>query len=128
MRLTLQRFLRLAITGSTTLILAACYGTPMDQRDLYDLKEKKLTTKDSVGNPIPGLQVQLYENQNPRAQKQTDDAGMVLFIYQDEGAQYHFKVEDTDGPANGGEFQSQEVLVGDAEDYTVTLSEKQDGV
>ncbi|MBI5142761.1 MAG: hypothetical protein HZA20_11325 [Nitrospirae bacterium] len=124
----LKRLLRLALTGSTTVILAACYGPPMDQRDPYNLKEKHLTAKNSTGNPIPGLRVQLYENQNPLEQKQTDNNGKAFFAYYDTGAQYRLKVEDTDGPANGGEFLSQEIQVGEVEDYPVTLTEKTDGV
>jgi len=42
------------VTGSTTVILTACYGVMVNCKNFYD---KKIVVKDKSGKPIRGLQL-----------------------------------------------------------------------
>lgn len=93
------------LTGSFSVVFAACYGTPIDLQN-----PKQIKATDDNDQPIKGLKVTLFENRNPIDEKLTDELGAVEFVFlQKDKYNYYAKIEDIDGPENLGEFLQTEI-------------------
>ena len=103
-------------TGTMAVVLAACYGVPVD-----DMYQSLITAKDSSGEPINGLKVTLVTTANDSIPEFTNENGEAIIRYfQDEEAS-KLIVEDVDGADNGGEFLKNEQDY-DGSDSTVDLT------
>ena len=101
----IKKYLNLVLTGSVSVVFAACYGPPMELEN-----PKQVNAKDNNDNAIPGLKVTLYENRMQIDEQFTDENGSVVFHFpQNEKYLYKAKVEDVDGTDNLGDFQTKEV-------------------
>ncbi|MCK5687831.1 hypothetical protein KAI87_01115 [Myxococcota bacterium] len=122
-----KRYMRRALlalaSGSTSVILAACYGAPVDYD--YDRQVIINTTTES-GQPIEGLQVQIDCATGGTDSALTDYSGEA-YVYVPEGtdlASCSVTVTDIDGPENGGEFTEETLTLNDwDESYDVEMSE-----
>jgi hypothetical protein len=130
--MTLVRFARKVLlmiaSGTTTVILAACYGmsSAVDGED-YSIGVA-IVAHDSGDNPIEGLEVTMscatpeYEATEP-----TGANGEAVFYLPEETdlETCTATITDTDGAENGGAFASQTVQLNatDAE-YAVEMSEQ----
>jgi putative lipoprotein (rSAM/lipoprotein system) len=114
----LKKYLRFLISGSFALIIAACYGMPVD----YDSSSKSFSTKDDSGEPIPDLQLSLQEtvintegtttntNTNTLSTEISHFNGTVIFTQEEWIGDFHVLVEDIDGTTNGS-WQSTNIEV-----------------
>jgi len=95
------------LTGSFSVVFAACYGAPLDLEN-----PKLIKAKDDNNQAIPGLKVTLFENRNPMSEQYTDQDGNVEFYYTPKDKyNYSAKIEDVDGVENLGAFNSTEVTL-----------------
>jgi hypothetical protein len=109
------------LTGSFTLVFAACYGSQMALEN-----PKLINTKDKNGTPIPGLKVTLFEGQTQINEKFTDENGAVEFyVSQNNDVAYKATVEDIDGVENLGDFQSKEIDLTNESYFELKLTKKQ---
>ena len=117
----LKKPLNYILTGSFSVIFAACYGVPVELEN-----PKAVNAKNANDEAIAGLKVQLFENRNPIDELTTDENGSVEF-YTTQRADYHYSVviEDIDGNENGGEFETQEIDVTEENLINVVLKEKE---
>ena len=111
------------ITGSFTLIIAACYGPPIGSNNP---NSKKLKVTDEQNQPIKDIVIalnQVYTNTGTNSQpvvatnldniKFTDSNGnaeLTLPTYTGFG-QYFIKISDIDGVSNRGDFLSTNLYV-----------------
>ena len=101
----LKKYLSYLLTGSFSVVFAACYGTPIDLQN-----PKQIKATDDNEQPIEGLKVTLFENRNPIDEKFTDDLGSVEFVFvQKDKYNYSAKIEDIDGSENLGQFSQTEI-------------------
>ncbi len=109
-------------TGSMAVILAACYGVPVDE-----MYYKLVKTRTSTGEPIPGLRVRLFHNRTDVDTFYTNQDGEVEFDVYNETVNsggYSIKIEDVDGEENLGEFTEQQIPIDDSHIYDVIMDEK----
>jgi hypothetical protein len=93
------------LTGSFSVVFAACYGPPMNLEN-----PKQINAKNGDNEAIPGLKVTLYENREAIDEQFTNELGSVeFFIAQKDKYIYTAKIEDVDGADNLGEFKSKEL-------------------
>jgi hypothetical protein len=93
------------LTGSFSVVFAACYGAPLDLQN-----PKRINAKDDNEQAIQGLKVTLFENRKVLEEKLTDENGSVEFYFvQKDKYNYSAKIEDIDGPDNLGQFNSEEI-------------------
>ena len=114
-----KKLLMLAVSGTTSLIIAACYGVG----GMYDDLTLLIRAKDQAGEPIPGLQVSALCNEAVHEVVLTNEfgEGYLGFAQGQDIGQCNAMVEDVDGEENG-EFQSQEVpLMAEVTEYDVTM-------
>ena len=116
----IKKPLNYLLTGSFSIVFAACYGAPMDLEN-----PKIIKATDSNANPIPGLKVSLFENQLTIDEGFTNEEGYIEF-YVAQKDQYNYKatIEDIDGEDNGGEFLSKDVNVTENSFVEVVLEKK----
>lgn len=115
-----KRKLILLFTGSFTLVLAACYGVPVDLKT--DITVQTLNEQDE---PIEGLKVTMINNGERMYEDYSDVNGYVKYPYLDdnEDNDYVLKIEDIDGEENGGKFFSKLVDVHIERDhYFITMN------
>lgn len=88
------------------MILAACYGAPANYT-YY----KYMKTTNPDGEPIPGLKVEPFENNNPQQTVITDDEGgfEIQIVEDSQSNKYKLKISDNDSTANLGYFKTKEV-------------------
>jgi len=116
----LKKPLNFILTGSFSVVFAACYGAPVELEN-----PKTVNAKNSNNEAITGLKVQLFENRNPIDELYTDENGTVEFYpTQKAGYNYSAVIEDIDGKENGGEFETQEIDVTEKNIVDVVLIEK----
>jgi len=117
----LKKPLHYILTGSFSVIFAACYGAPVELEN-----PKTVNAKNNNGQAIAGLKVQLFENRNPIDELYTDENGSVEF-YHTQRTDYHYSavIEDVDGDENSGDFESQEIDVTEENLINVVLKEKE---
>ncbi len=109
-----QRLAAAALGGGASLVIAACYG-------VYECVQKTVATGRVTyqHQGIPGIQVCVEPNQSC---VRTDGNGYYqVSLCQDSataqpGATVGLTFEDVDGPANGGEFQTQRTEITVTED------------
>jgi len=88
------------LTGSFSVVFAACYGAPLELEN-----PKLIKAKDDNNQPIEGLKVTLFENRNQIGEQFTNKEGSVEFYYAPkEKYNYSAIIEDIDGSENLGEF------------------------
>jgi len=93
------------LTGSFSIVFAACYGAPLDLQN-----PKLIKAKDDNNQPIKGLKVTLFENRQPISEQFTNEQGAVeIYFTQKEKCTYSAKIEDIDGADNLGEFNTTDV-------------------
>ena len=93
------------VSGSCSIVFAACYGPPVNLEN-----PKQLNIKNSDNLAIPGLKVTLFEDKIPIDEQFTNNSGSAeFFVVQKENQTYTAKIEDVDGIENLGEFKSKEV-------------------
>jgi hypothetical protein len=93
------------ITGSCSIVFAACYGPPVGLEN-----PKQINAKNNENMAIPGLKVTLYENRKAIEEQFTDEKGTVEFyVSQKDKYQYLAIIEDVDGNENLGLFKSKEL-------------------
>lgn len=115
----LKKLLHFALTGTFTVILAACYGAPVE---LQDYKLVKAT--DQENNPIEGLQVELNADNQLLESQYTDANGVVEFNNVSQ-SNVTIRITDVDGTQNGGEFESKEIEADSVNEFDVRLTKKQ---
>lgn len=118
----LKKLLAFCITGSVSVVLAACYGAPIDDEEAYI----SLRAFDGDQNPIPGLKVKLSDDNGSFDSTTTSEVGYANFyLSADQSKNYQAIIEDIDGDANGGLFKSDTIKVSINSDYSVTLNKEE---
>ncbi len=98
------------VTGSCSIVFAACYGPPTRLEN-----PKHLNAKNNDGQAIQGLKVTVFENRNPIAEQFTDKSGAVEFYFaQKDKYIYTALIEDVDGAANGSYLSKNVDLTNDS--------------
>ncbi len=93
------------LTGSFSIVFAACYGAPLDLQN-----PKLIKVKDDNNLAIQGLKVTLYENRKPIGEQFTNLDGSAEFYFAPKDKyNYSAKIEDVDGVENLGLFNTTEV-------------------
>jgi hypothetical protein len=93
------------VSGSCSIVFAACYGPPVNLEN-----PKQINTKNSDSEAIPGLKVTLFENKISIDEQFTNNSGSAeFFVVQKENQTYTAKIEDVDGIENLGEFKTKEL-------------------
>ena len=117
----IKKYLFFFITGSFSIILAACYGVPEEIGNFSTVK-----AKDGDGNPIKDLKVSLSidgENQNTQYTN-IDGVVDIQEFFLNDTTEYVVKIEDVDGDKNGGEFEMQEFVLTDNPYYEIEMEKK----
>lgn len=97
----LKKMLAYIATGSFTLILAACYGAPVEME-----YQKTIRAIDENENPIPGLEVKLLNDVQIIETVQTDEYGYVDFNnVNSNNASFKVEIKDVDAEENLGVFK-----------------------
>ncbi len=134
---TLSKVFRIAATGAVSMMLAACYGTPAAMYGspvaMYGAppddywRTLSLRVKNVMGEPIEGIRVSFIPySGDPSVLGNTDSAGELLLDY-DVSAGELLGLDDTDGPDNGGDFQSKAVdIPPETYELDAVLEEKTD--
>ncbi len=98
----LKKVLGAIAIGSTSLLIAACYGVPMD----FAFCMVKVTTTDD--KPIPGLRLRSLSDTS--LESFSDDSGIIVVDAKDGfDLKGNYLIEDVDRESNLGEFQSKEL-------------------
>jgi len=93
----IKKIFTFLITGSFTLILAACYGAPVE----YGYT-KTIKGTDENDKPIEGLKLTLLKNDEIVESKISDNTGTVdFFDVKNNSYSYKVKIEDIDNEQNG---------------------------
>jgi len=87
------------LTGSFTVVFAACYGAPVQM-----LETKIIKTTNFSSTPIPGLKVTIMQDSLVIDNKYTDSNGVTEFVNLAQDEDYDITIEDIDGIGNGGMF------------------------
>lgn len=111
-----KKQISLLLAGSFSVVLAACYGAPVDMQDSLALK-----TLDSNDNPIEGLKVSLKNNDYIVETSYTDADGQVLYPNLNSNTTYKVNIEDVDGELNGGLFIFKEIDITDNYNINVIM-------
>jgi hypothetical protein len=99
-----KKILSLIVTGSCSIVFAACYGPPARLEN-----PKQINTKDVDNQAIQGLKVTLFENNKAINEQFTNQLGIAEFDFaQKDQTTYTALIEDVDGEENGS-FQSKSV-------------------
>ncbi|MBP7551902.1 MAG: radical SAM-associated putative lipoprotein [Spirochaetes bacterium] len=112
------------VTGTSSLIIAACYGMPSLAGEYRPFRIK---VKDDSNIPISGLEVKVnvynpsetipFDSQTGT----TDELGEYIYNSIDASYKYTVDISDVDGEANGGDFASKTIEITDILDYDVEL-------
>lgn len=103
-----KKQLALLFTGSFTMVLAACYGAPVDvESDIM------IQTVNEQNVAIKGLKVNLTNNGERVYEDYTDNNGNVYYPYLEDSEEndYALKIEDVDGEENNGHYYSKVVNI-----------------
>jgi hypothetical protein len=107
----LKALLLLAVTGSITVFIAACYGMPTQFFGFWTIRAKT-----SSNTPIPGLSVTLVQYirgdtlADSLYNELTNANGEVRFRLQGyQGDGFGVRVSDIDGAQNGGPYQERKI-------------------
>ncbi len=94
--------LRAFVTGSFTLLIAACYGAPIDY-NVDNPENIHLNIKDQNGLPIPDIEVSDFTNNKFIQNRYSDKSGAVLIETKDSFL-HTLVISDIDGTNNGGPY------------------------
>ena len=111
MILKFKKQISLLFAGSFSMVLAACYGMPVDME-----YQKTVRTVNELNEAIPGLQVQLTNNGERIFEDVTDENGDVYYSDLTEAEtenDYKVIINDIDGEENGGLYNTQVVDISD---------------
>jgi len=115
------KMLLFVVTGTGTLVIAACYGVPVGIDNIVVW----LRVHNSAGTPIEGLEVSL-DCDGSTYEQLTDASGDVeIYVpeYTDLGACVA-TITDIDGADNGGDFATQTVQLNSTDgEYDVEMTE-----
>ncbi|MCF6366951.1 MAG: radical SAM-associated putative lipoprotein [Bacteroidales bacterium] len=114
MILKFKKQITLLFAGSFSMVLAACYGMPVDME-----YQKTVRTVNEKNEAIPGLQVQLTNNGNRILEEVTGADGTINYSDLSENFENDYKViiNDIDGEENGGFFETKVVDIVDSLNY-----------
>jgi len=116
----IKKPLNYILTGSFSIIFAACYGAPVDLEN-----PKLIKATDDTNQPIQGLKVTVYENRLNIDEGFTNQEGSIEFyVAQKDKYNYKVNIEDVDGLENGGEFVSKDVNITETGFVEVVLDKK----
>lgn len=108
------------LTGSFSVVFAACYGAPVSLEN-----PKSIKTTDKNSQPIQGLKVTVFQNNSTIGNGFTDNEGVFeISIEQMDQNTYKALIEDVDGIENGGDFESKEVDITDSGFKNIVLDKK----
>ena len=116
-----KKQISLLFAGSFSMVLAACYGMPVDMQN-----DKSVKTVNEQNEAIPGLQVYLTNNGERIYEDFSDENGDVYYSHFEDDANNDYKViiNDVDGAENGGPYKTQVVdIVDSKDDYFVQMTE-----
>jgi len=116
----IKKPLNYLLTGSFSVVFAACYGAPVELEN-----PKLIKTTDNTNLPIQGLKVTVFENRLAINEAYTDQDGSVEFyVAQKDNYYYKVTIEDIDGEDNGGEFVSTDANITESSFVEVVLDKK----
>jgi hypothetical protein len=99
-----RKTLTYIVTGSCSIVFAACYGPPTRLEN-----PRVLNLKDGDNNAIQGLKVSMFESNVVIGEEFTDKSGIAKFNFvQKNNTTYAATIEDIDGSLNG-EFKTKTV-------------------
>jgi hypothetical protein len=116
MKKSLGTLLKLLATGTISVFLAACYGVMMEL--------KRITVVSPEGTGIEALKVTLHDGTEELLSTNTGPSGSVAFATQMITEGMGVTIEDVDGPANGGEFQTAEIALDERDEYSVSMTRR----
>ena len=107
--------------GSFSLVFAACYGMPVDMK-----YQKSIRAVNENNEAIPGLQVQLTNNDVVILNDISDENGDIYYsdLNEGEGIENNYKViiTDIDSTENGGTYTKKLIdLVDSVDTYTIKM-------
>jgi hypothetical protein len=114
-----RKHLALLFAGSFSVVLAACYGIPVDMKN--EVSIKAVTNQNEA---IPGLKITMSNNGEHVYDELTNESGFVYYpdITENADNDYQFVIEDVDGELNGGLYLKQVVdITENQKEYTVTM-------
>jgi len=115
MILKFKKQITFLFAGSFSMVLAACYGMPVDME-----YQKTVRTVNELNEAIPGLQVQLTNNGERIFEDITDEYGDVNYSDLKETEtenDYKVIINDIDGEENGGLYETQVIDLDDTSNY-----------
>ena len=108
------------LTGSFSIVFAACYGAPVNLEN-----PKLIKATDNTNQPIEGLKVIITRDKTTIDEGFTGKDGSIEFyIEQEINSIYKASIEDIDGNDNGGEFTNAEINITDTSFVEVVLEKK----
>ncbi len=115
-----RKYLAFLFAGSFSMVLAACYGAPVDMVNQVSVK-----AVNSKNVPIQGLKITLFNNNQAIETSTTNSDGEILYPYlkEDEENDYTLKIEDIDNEENGLYLSKDVDIVLDKYDYNIEMSE-----
>ncbi|MCD4793495.1 MAG: hypothetical protein K8R54_09700 [Bacteroidales bacterium] len=116
-----KKQISLLFAGSFSMVLAACYGMPIDMQI-----DRSVKVVNELNEAIPGLQVKLTNNGERVYEDLSDDSGYVYYSSLEENNDNDYKViiNDIDSTENGGIYISQVVDIVEYEDEYVVIMNK----
>jgi len=96
----MKNILKVAATGSFTLLLAACYGVAY----MMEAKRGEVTVLNPYSDPIPDLELTLIKNDFIETNLGTTDRLGQAHWEMDDYSDYKLKIRDIDGTENGGPY------------------------
>lgn len=120
MKFRFKKSLSLLFAGSLSMVLAACYGAPVDMNNTIFLR-----TVNTENAPIPGLKVTLKQNNSEILSSLTDSLGNVSYPNLNMvDNSYAVDIEDVDSVENLGYFKTQSIDINSSQsDYSIKMEE-----
>jgi hypothetical protein len=117
-RKIISRIFRVISVSAASMILQACYGimVPDEESGEYGIQGKVVSRK--TQKPIFGIQISV---EGTGQQKRTGEDGYFYLYNLPAQNEYILKVEDIDGPYNGGLFKGQTWTVTQNDIYNTLL-------
>lgn len=115
------KYLHYLLTGSFSVVFAACYGTPVKLEN-----PKLINVKDISNQAIPGLKVTVIENQDKIIEEYTNAEGAVeIYFVQQTDKDYKAIIEDIDGAENLGDFKTKEINITNDSFFELNMEKKE---
>ena len=109
-----KNIISILVVGSTSLLLAACYGPPMYLKSISAKARDKLS-----GNPVKGLSLELVSASGEAVfGTASDENGAAQLIYdsrRNDSASLTLRARDVDGADNGGPYKEASAALGKAD-------------